>query len=435
MSNQYTVTNEGKYSVTVTNTKLDCALADTIDVHYHELIGDPLKQPDSLCEGNILHLKALQLAGVVQYIWTSKGKTISTIDTVNVLADSIYTVSLFLKDSIGCILRDSIELPVYKRPEITLTGRDICPGEYETITAISPKHRPEWLHSWSKNGTLLTKETTTNVKVNDAGFYEYMYGTNNCKSTKNITLSFFSLPVFSLGPDTFYCKNDSVEIQAKPISNSYIYSWNTGANSSSIYAKDSAIYSLNISDTTTKCQYHDSIKVNYYPIGNILDPIDSICLNNSLSIHAKDNKNVVSWQWIHNGNILGLQKDITIISEKNYTLSLSVHDKQNCPASDSIIIPVYAPPFVKLNGKDFCPTFGTLLQAYATPQKARWKMQWFNNSGILNDTTFEYTTSQPNKYWIKYGENACRDQRNHKYIPPYHGLVCYELFEEALYGI
>ena len=419
LSNQVIVNNEGKYSLTVTNTKVNCSQTDSIYVKFHELIGDPLKQPDSLCEGNNVSLKATHLTGVIQYIWTSKGKNISTKDTVNVLADSNYTVALFLKDSIGCILRDSIELPVYKRPEITLQGRNICPGEYETITTISTKQRPEWLHSWSKNGTALTQETTSKLKVNDAGFYEYIYGTNNCKSTKSITLSFFNLPVFSLGPDTFYCKNDSVKIEAKPISNSYQYLWNTGTNTSFIYAKDIATYTLNIKDTTTKCQYGDSIKVNYFPIGEILDPIDSICLNNSLTIQAKENKNVVSWQWNHNGKNIGQQKDITITSEFNYTLFLYVRDKQNCPAFDSIKIPVYAPPKVTLNGKDFCPSFSTILQANAVPQKSRWKIQWFNNSGGLNDSTFEYTTTQPNKYWVKYGENGCfdSDSISVKYYP------------------
>jgi len=116
-------------------------------------------------------------------------------------------------------------------------------------------------------------------------YFKAIYNDNS------ITDSFFvkinSLPKVEIVGQNELCDSKPIVLKSKYKNENYIYRWNTGETTDSIFVSEAGIYSLTITDTTTNCS-----NTNYYKIiGEIVDvitepkniTINSLCINENKS--------------------------------------------------------------------------------------------------------------------------------------------------------
>jgi hypothetical protein len=196
------------------------------------------------------------------------------------------------------------------------------------------------------------------------------------------------------------CNGDSVLLQASTGAG-YTYQWTkdgnnlSEANTSSYYAKDSALYGLSIFNPTlnyTKKALPVSIKVNPIPKAEIGTEDDTVfCVGNGALLHAV-NTSGYSYSWYNsNGAIAGATQN-SYTAENTGVYHLLITSDKNCSnTSNAIHIEALSPTAEISNTGDLsiCDGESIKLEALTSPD---YKYQWyFEGDTLPNDTlTFLY---------------------------------------------
>ena len=210
---------------TVTGTALGCSNTQTVSL---AVTATPTVaasvSPTVICAGATVSLTA---SGATTYTWMPNSSTSGT-TTAAPTVSTTYTVS---GTSAGCTNTRTVSVTVNDVPTLTVTanpsGGALCTsGATATLTAAGTSTA----YAWS------TGANTANITVAPSATTVYtVTGTNSCgTATASTTVAVATTPTISATTSsTLICINNSVVLTANATPG-VTYSWNTGANTSTI---------------------------------------------------------------------------------------------------------------------------------------------------------------------------------------------------------
>ena len=162
----------------------------------------------------------------------------------------------------------------------------LCPGD--SILLHSTNQDAGNTYQWLRSGISLAGATDTIYWAKQSGYYQVRVDNGTCWSFSNfafVTLFPTRPPVIKEIGQLQACTDDSIQLQVQGTFNSYI--WSTGETTSSIWVKNSGLYTVKVSD-------NNSCSVN-----SIIDTINAALINApSICIVGVDSitgKNMIVW--------------------------------------------------------------------------------------------------------------------------------------------
>ncbi len=242
-----------------------------------------------------------------------------------------------ISDSNGCVLGSLFQVTEPTQMNLAVTKKNVplcfesCNGSLE-VSATGGNGT--YTYMWN---TGAIERSTNNLC---AGIYT-MTATDQkgCQLTKIIALD----NPMPLGLDlkkmnSSICHSDcigSIEVFAHGGSGPYHYSWSNGLKSSAINQLCSGQYNVTVTDNHNCTQQQSYEIVNPVQIQVNAGPDITLCVGQSVTVHAGRWK---GYSWTSINNVISTQESITVSQPGNYTLT--VHDFNNCLASDSFIVSI-----------------------------------------------------------------------------------------------
>lgn len=228
--------------------------------------------------------------------------------------------SLTVVDSFGCTANDLII--VQTKPFSTFTlGADTSICESSVFTIFGPGALTNYI--WND-----TASTVQNLEVNEGGTYHLTaFNSFGCPYSDTIVISEWSLPVFSLGNDTYFCEGSYVVLQG-PASGVDQYLWSTSSEEDTTWVSTAGDYTLQVTDFNG-CRYTDTINVTESPAPVIsLGDDTTLCIGQTLVLTP--GSGFSSYQW----STSETTASISVNSVGTY--SVTVTDTKGCEGSASI---------------------------------------------------------------------------------------------------
>ncbi|MBK6830877.1 MAG: gliding motility-associated C-terminal domain-containing protein [Flavobacteriales bacterium] len=313
----FNVSGPGTYSVGVLLN--GCFSSDAVDIAYNTTPTPNLGPDLTFCAGDQATLDATTPGAT--YLWNdgSGGPTL----TVN--ASGTYDVDVTVN---GCTGTDAMNVSVTPLPVVDI-GPDqiVCPGTAITLDATLPGGTYLW--SGGSSGPTLTTSTPGNISV--------LVTVNGCSNADDMTLGNYVLPVFDLGADQTICAGASASFSVNVAGATY--SWNTGANGSSIQPSTAGVYWVDV--TTNGCIVRDSAEVFVTPLPVVSLGNDfSVCPGITATLDASTAGATYLWS-------SGAVTPMISATPGPYSVQVTVN---GCSSSDAINIGGYPAASVDLGG-------------------------------------------------------------------------------------
>jgi hypothetical protein len=234
-----TVTEEGLYTVTVTN--IDAGCEETASIYLEDDLTASIEATDlTICSDNPVILTAYTNRGDgdLSYIWSTGEMTPS----ITVVEEGDYSVTITSSPD-DCQAEATITLgssdPVVTIPNNNTT---ICSGIPVTLNAIPREQQGDYSYLWS------TGAATTSIQIEEAGTYSVTITDNisYCTSEASVTIEAQVLEVQITPEAPIICGGGSVELQATSGYASYL--WNTGQTTASVIVNAGGNYSVTVTD-------------------------------------------------------------------------------------------------------------------------------------------------------------------------------------------
>jgi hypothetical protein len=235
-------------------------------------------------------------------------------------------------------LKDNMRNPGYWLMHVDFDGRSGCTESNLVFTSIS---RP-----YKLGGTLKDEPGGTFVPVTIPVQPFTLKGENVCKS--------FTIPDASLGPDKFYCAQDSFYIDLRKENPVSRFLWSTGDTTGHITLKKSGTYWVRVNTAT--CVDSDTIRLTFHPkkFVSLAKDTFSVCPHKSVKLYMPDTAYKYSWVTPSKDTIKG--SSLTASDTGMYTV-LAV-SKTGCTDKDSMYVKWYPLPKAEA-GPDTAICFGS----------------------------------------------------------------------------
>ena len=359
-----TVSTQGTYSVTVTNSN-NCTGTTSVIVNVHPLPTPVITGDLAICSGTTSVLDAG--SGYVTYSWNTGQQT----QAINVTSTGTYSVTV--SDNAGCTGDTSVVVNVDEVKITTSPSQTICIGDTITISANVLSGIAPYTYHWTPFGTspnssydvMPTQQTTYSVYVTDA---------MGCESTsKGITISLYSpveLEIYA-NKDSI-CPGDPVIITSNITNGQAPYLLtdaygNTVSTSETVYpTPGNGSYTYTVEDQC-KTTASDMLIIGVYPIPPISFQADILQGCPPLTVHfvnnMVDDEYSYIWQFdtFNDANLSLSPNPIHTFTESGYyDITLNIITKEGCETSKTIekMINVYPQPTAKF---DALPDVMTIL--------------------------------------------------------------------------
>ena len=261
---QYIVREEGTYSVTATN--LCRSDSDTVTVLYARPPNANLGNDSVLCTGNPVTLDAADTLSTYQWNNSSTDSAI-TVDSTGVYR---VTVTNLCGTSIaGIHLRFADTTNLDLGPDTVLCPQDA----YELNAAVPFGENYTWHTGATGNTFQVVQEDTYSVTV------DHVCGTLR----DTVIVHYDRTPQPDLGPDTRYCFDDLVELDATWSRAQYL--WNTGSTDSIIQAVNNGEYWVQVTNLCGRGD--DTVKLWFHtPLDFELGGDNTICEGDTIQLRA-----------------------------------------------------------------------------------------------------------------------------------------------------
>ena len=251
----------GFYTVTATlfNSKgqimeLITELVEVKDPALRILHGFPTDT--SFCAGNSLKIKLSVVNGL--YRWYKKTEQgvdyISSVsDTISIENTGKWYVELRQNDCNGCVMTDSINVTVLRKPHVSLgSDQNVCAGDSIRLEYYDDDAEVIWN----------TGSTNPGIWVKESGVYwlQAEYDKNGCITRDTITITKQPAINFSLPADTSLC--DGQKLLLKPGVINANYTWQDGSTETEYLVTQPGLYWVRIT-SSFGCSKTDSIQVDY----------------------------------------------------------------------------------------------------------------------------------------------------------------------------
>ena len=309
----------------------------------------------------------------------------------------IYTVGADLYNSRNELIETITEKIEIKDPDKRILfdypeDTTICAGGYIDIKLKVVNGLYHWYQLYN-NGTLINSQIGDSIRIDYSGtWYVEMRQNdcNGCRKLDSITVTVLPKPSFSLGPDQNLCSGDSVLLTAYDPDASY--TWNTGATTSSIWAKQGGLYWTEAEFNNNGCPLRDSIVITQVPPMTFSLGADTVLCNNQTLLLNPGVANA-SYLW-QDGTA---QPQFIVTAPGDYWVRIS--SASGCTKSDTINVNYINAQQVYL-GNDTTLCEGRFLSLSAN----------VNNAGYLwstGATTPGIMVTQTGSYWVRVDNGAC----------------------------
>ena len=319
------VTTAGKYDLHVDN-GLGCQGDGTVNVvvNLKPIVADGTA---SICSGESATIGNNVGAGNT-YVWKSLTDT-----TYQVTVTTGGTYERVVTTSANC--KDSSEYVVTENANPIVTINDVTKCEGENVTLSDPSLSTGYNYSWSNGATSASISPTTS----GSHTLSVTNSSTGCKGSDQATVTFISIPVVDLGPDTIpICDGEQAIVDAGNAG--LTITWSNGATTPAITMTTTGLYSVTVTNGTCPTIDQVYLDVQAVPVSglNKLLEDERFCfesLENGVTLSAGTN-NSYTYLW----NTGDRTADLIIEEPGMYTVEISVG---NCAIADQITISEFCP--------------------------------------------------------------------------------------------
>lgn len=289
--------------------KNTCRFKDSISALEFDAPVYPIIQNDtSICKGESVFLEPYKT--YPSYKWNTG------IMNTGITVTNTGTYSIEITDDNACKYADSVALNVWDLPSNFL-GNDtsVCRGDSIQISCLKDYSQFTWNTGAKSKSIAVGYASVFTLEVKD---------NNACSNTESIEVKVNELPTNFLRRDTTICKGDSIQLNSL---NAYRnYEWSTGASTRSILVKDSARYTLQVTDRNA-CVGTESVLIQHKRCNSNISNIS----NSNVKLYPNPAQNIVTIEGLENAKIIQVftsngQLLQTDSLEGLNTYSLQVHD-------------------------------------------------------------------------------------------------------------
>ena len=267
------ITETGLYYVDVTLN--GCTKRDSATYTFAPEPVFTLGRDTILCAGENINLNATTTNAT--YRWNNGNTTATRNLTQSEIVWADVTVN-------GCRKRDSIRVQFINLPR-GLLGRDttLCEGLTKTYQFNVPGATLLWQDNSSANPYV----------VSTAGLYILRASSGRCSVSDSVQIAYKPYPVFSLGPDTTLCNNETLNLN--PTVAGGVYRWNDGQSTAAKMLNQTGTYWLEID--LNACVRRDSVKIVAVNLPqSLLRPDTTLCEGSTLRLSVQVPNTTTQWQ-------------------------------------------------------------------------------------------------------------------------------------------
>ncbi len=280
----------------------------------------------TICTGTNIFLQPVIGGGDGSFTYQWSNAASGTMSSFTASNAGFYTLEV--TDGKGCKVKDSVSVTLSSNLTVTLQNAGICSGD--SMILNSGYSGAGYTFLWN------TGETTSTVKVKNAGTYSVNVSNNGCNGNGSMNLSLYAAPIVNLGNDKNVCSVSTTILDAGVFSS---YLWSSGENTQTV-SKGAGSYYVTVTDNNG-CKASDTIVVNSIakPIPNTIIDVQTCSGNNVVFDESIfDNGNgPFTYKWDDNSTASTLTINNVI---SNSTHFVDVTDQYGCTGRDSAKVSV-----------------------------------------------------------------------------------------------
>lgn len=339
--------------------------------------------------------------------------------------------TILVSDASGCNATATVNVLQPNAISLTTTpNTSICVGNTVNLNATASGGNGGFVYTWNPGGVV--NNGTINVSPTSTTVYS-LIATDSKSCTSNIyTIEVFIYPTLSaIGNTITICDNANVVLSPTIISpgngGPYSYTWNTGANTSSIlvignYATQPNNYTVTISDACNAPTYaYFTVSVTPIPVSSFTADITKGCPPIQVNLIANNYNSAFTYSWnLGNGQTAsGYSVSTTYTATGNYNVSLTVSGG-NCSSTTtySNYIQVYPYPVADFIANPWVTSEFEPTVSFTSTSQGAISYNWFFSdfgSGANNTSNLQnpiHAFSQAGTYSVAlvvYNIYGCRD--------------------------
>ncbi len=311
----------------------------------------------SLCSGNTATLTA---SGATTYTWNPGGLSGSS---VTVSPTSTQSYSITGSNAAGCTNTTSATVSVTATPTLSIPSVTICTGQTATLSASGATS-----YTWNPGagtGATFTAAPAANTTYT-------VNGANGiCVTTSTVGVIVGAALSVSINSPTI-CAGQSVTLTATSSATSY--TWNTGANTSTIVVTPSTTTSYSVNGSAGVCNGSGSTTVVVNSVPSVSLAGVAICSGQSATLTASG---ATTYTWLPSGSS-GSVVVVSPATSTNYTVIGTSNGCDNTASADVTVTPT---PTLTVNSPTICGGSATLIANGAS--NYTWTPGGFNTSSIV----------------------------------------------------
>ncbi|MDE0773017.1 MAG: PKD domain-containing protein, partial [Salibacteraceae bacterium] len=325
---QITVSNQGIYKITVTDTN-GCKWDTSVSVIYRNGLNVSLAAIGSMClNDTILTLTGGTPSGGTYFI---NGVSATTYNP-SIRGAGTDTVQYVLVDINSCTDTASVTIKVNPLP-IVIASLDTSICKLDTATLLASGGTS---YVWSDGSLTFGSNPYQVSPTNTTRYFVTVTDGNNCEDSASLTVRVNALPEPNVGPIITLCVGDSIKIGAK-LGGSYLWSTNATTDSILVTPSQNTFYGVTMTDGNS-CKGIDSVEVKVNPLPTVSagSPV-SICIGKSETITASGG---TSYLW--DDNSPNQSRTVSPVVTTNYFVTVT--DGNGCEDSASVLVTVNTLP-------------------------------------------------------------------------------------------
>jgi len=278
---------------------------------------------------------ALTATGGTSYSWSNSANTA----TINPTLSGTYIVTAY--NDLGCFATASAIVTINPNPQLNITAPHTICNNSSTTLEVSDNHGSTitscvWSNGGNGTSIQVSPDATTNYTVT-------VTNNNGCMAQASTSVVVADQLLLSISGNTSLCGNESAELTVSGIApaNVSTYAWSNGANTASVSVSSGGTYSVIVTDVNGCTGYATtSVTASENPTATISGNLN-VCSGNSAMLIANGG---TSYQW-SNGST-----EASISVNAGGTYSVVVANGAGCTATASAIVTVNETPMPQISG-------------------------------------------------------------------------------------
>lgn len=354
-----TPTATAGYSVTGISGGCSASGATTVFVNANPTI---TVNSSTICSGQTATLNAL---GGTSYTW-NPGSLTGTSVNVSPGATQIYTVTG--ANAAGCTSAVTSTVNVTGSAALSVTSASICTGQTATLVASGATN-----YTWMPGGT--TSATLTDAPATTTN-YTVVGANGTCTALATATITVGSAVSVSINQPTICIGETATLTATSPAST---YTWNTGANTSSIVVTPTITTSYSVTGTSGGCSASGSTTVFVSASPTITATSATVCTGQSATLTASGATN---YTWSP-GSVVSTSLTASPATTTSYTV-LGVTG--NCTAQATATITIGSAVSISVNQPTICAGETATLTATSPATTYTWSTGATTSSIVVSPT-------------------------------------------------